>query len=61
MAEANLRRALTISRGNPGILVSRPIPVVLMCLAVASLIIGVYNQRRINRLLEESGEKAGEP
>ena len=57
MAEANLRRALTISRGDPSILVSRPIAVVLMCLAVLSLVVGILNQRRINRLLEDYAEK----
>ncbi len=61
MTEANLRRALTISQGDFSILVSRPIAIALMVLAVLSLVAGIYNQRRIRKLLEEvaADEAAG--
>jgi putative tricarboxylic transport membrane protein len=57
MAEANLRRALTISQGDPAILVSRPIGIGLMVLAVASLAAGVLNQRKITRMMAELAAK----
>jgi len=57
MAEANLRRALTISQGNFSILVSRPIALGLMALAVLSLVAGVYNQRKIRKMLSDLTEK----
>lgn len=57
MAEANLRRALTISQGNASILVSRPIANGLMVLAAASLVVGVINQRKILRLMAEQAAK----
>ena len=57
MAEANLRRALTISQGSPAIIFSRPIANVLMILAILSLAVGIFNQRRIMRLMAEQAAK----
>jgi putative tricarboxylic transport membrane protein len=53
MAEANLRRALVISSGDPAILVGRPIAVALMALAVASLILSVRGHRKVEARMEE--------
>ena len=47
MAEANLRRAMVISGGDPSILVSRPIAVGLMALAVLSLVLSIRGHRRV--------------
>ena len=60
MAEANLRRALVISAGDPTILVSRPIAVVLMILAVVSLILAIKGHQKVEAKmaeLEENFEK----
>lgn len=54
MAEANMRRALAISQGDPLVLVSRPIAIALYCLAAASLVAGALNQRRIRKMLAEA-------
>lgn len=54
MAEANIRRALAISQGDPLVLVSRPIAIALYCLAAASLVAGALNQRRIRKMLAEA-------
>jgi putative tricarboxylic transport membrane protein len=53
MAEANLRRALVISSGDPAILVSRPIAVALMALAVVSLILSVRGHRKVEARMAE--------
>ena len=57
MAESSLRRTLTISQGNPVIPVTRPMALVLMGLAVASVITGVLNRKRINKILKENAER----
>ena len=53
MAEANLRRAMVISAGDPSILFSRPIAVVLMGLAVVSLALSIKGQKKIEARLTE--------
>ena len=53
MAEANLRRAMVISSGDPSILFSRPIAVVLMGLAVLSLVVSIKGQKKIEARLTE--------
>ena len=53
MAEANLRRALVISSGDPSILVSRPIAVALMVLAVLSLVLSVRGHRNVEARMAE--------
>ena len=59
MAEANLRRAMVISSGDPSILVSRPIAVGLMVLAVVSLLVSIRGQKQVEARLAEM-EKAFE-
>lgn len=55
MAESNLRRTLVISGGDPWVIFTKPIAVVLLILAVLSLVISLINQRRVaKRLLENS-------
>ncbi|WP_319562778.1 tripartite tricarboxylate transporter permease [Marispirochaeta sp.] len=49
MAESNLRRSLVISSGNPAILITRPISVLFLVLAVLSLVTSVLRQRRYSR------------
>lgn len=53
MAEANLRRAMVISGGDPSILVSRPIAVVLMLLAVTSLVLSIRGHRKVEAKLAD--------
>lgn len=53
MAEANLRRAMVISGGDPSILVSRPIAVALMLLAVVSLVLSIISHKKIEKKLAE--------
>ncbi|MFB0935553.1 MAG: tripartite tricarboxylate transporter permease [Propionivibrio sp.] len=53
MAEANLRRAMVISAGDPSILFSRPIAVVLMGLAVVSLALSIKSQKKVEARLAE--------
>ncbi len=55
MAEANLRRSLVVSGGDFSIIVSRPIAVGLLILAVASLAASVYNHRKIMKRLAADG------
>lgn len=57
MAEANLRRAMVISGGDPSILVSRPIAVGLMVLAVVSLVLSIRGHRRVEAKMAEMEEK----
>lgn len=59
MAEANLRRAMVISDGDPSILVSRPIAVGLMALAVLSLVLSIRGHRKVEARMVEM-EKAFE-
>lgn len=57
MAESNLRRTLVISGGDPLVIFTKPIAVVLLTLAVLSLVISLINQRRVaKRLLENSAK-----
>ncbi len=53
MAEANLRRAMVISSGDPSILFSRPIAVALMVLAVVSLLLSIRGQKQVEARLSE--------
>jgi len=53
MAEANLRRAMVISGGDPSILVSRPIAVTLMVLAVVSLVLSIRGHRKVEAKMAE--------
>ncbi|GHU28606.1 C4-dicarboxylate ABC transporter permease [Betaproteobacteria bacterium] len=53
MAEANLRRAMVISGGDPSILVSRPIAVGLMALAILSLVLSVRGHRKVEARMRE--------
>lgn len=54
MAESNLRRAMVISNGDPMILLSRPIAVGLMVLAVASLVMSIRGHRKVEARLAAS-------
>ena len=56
LAESNLRRAMVISGGDWTILVSRPIGVALMVLAVVSLVLSVLKVREIEKKLAEMEE-----
>jgi putative tricarboxylic transport membrane protein len=56
MAESNLRRAMVISSGDPAILVSRPIAVGLMVLAVVSLVLAIRGHRRVEARLAAAEE-----
>jgi len=49
LLEENMRRALTISRGDPTIFVERPISAVLLALAVAALVLAVLPAMRRRR------------
>lgn len=49
MAESNLRRTLVISGGDPWIILTKPIGVTLILLAIASLILSFVNQKRIEK------------
>ena len=53
MAEPNLRRAMVISEGDPSILFSRPIAIVLMVLAVVSLLVSIRGQKQVEARLAE--------
>ena len=53
MAEANLRRALVLSNGDFSILVSRPIAVGLMILAVISLVLAIRGHKKVEAKLAE--------
>ncbi|MCL2380138.1 MAG: tripartite tricarboxylate transporter permease [Treponema sp.] len=52
MSEANLRRFMMIHDGEFWLIFTRPISLILILLAVASLVSSVINQRRINRRIE---------
>ena len=56
MAEANLRRAMVISGGDPSILISRPIAIALMLLAVLSLVLSIRGHRKVEARLAEMEE-----
>jgi putative tricarboxylic transport membrane protein len=57
MAESNLRRAMVISSGHASILLSRPIAVVLMVLAVTFLVLSFFTHKKIERRLAELAVK----
>ena len=47
MAESNLRRTLVISGGDPWVIFTKPIAVVLLALAALSLVVSIINQKRV--------------
>lgn len=49
MAEASLRRAIVISRGDFSVLITRPISAGLLILAVLSIVSSVIKQQRLNK------------
>jgi putative tricarboxylic transport membrane protein len=49
LLEENLRRAMIISRGDPSVLVTRPISAVLLFLAVVALVIAALPAVRRKR------------
>ena len=49
LLEDNLRRAMTISRGDPTVFVTRPISLTLLLIAVAALVIAVLPAIRRRR------------
>jgi len=51
MAESNLRRTLVISGGDPFVILTHPIAMTLIGLAIASLVIAFINQRKIAKRL----------
>jgi putative tricarboxylic transport membrane protein len=57
MAESNLRRAMVISGGDASILVIRPIAVVLIVLAIASLIVSIRGHKKVEAKLAEMDSK----
>lgn len=57
MSESNLRRFMLITNGEFWQIFTRPISVVFIALALASLIISIINQRRINKRLENAKEQ----
>lgn len=59
MAESNLRRAMVISGGDPSILISRPIAVGLMLLAVTALVLSIRGHRRIEAKLVAAASEPG--
>jgi putative tricarboxylic transport membrane protein len=57
MMESNFRRALTMSRGDPMIFLTRPITVTILVLAIVTTIVAVRRQRQALRL-EEAAARA---
>lgn len=57
MAESNLRRSLTVSQGDPSILLSRPIAIGLYILALLSIISSAVKQRKIMKRLESQSQE----
>jgi putative tricarboxylic transport membrane protein len=53
MSEANLRRFMQIDNGQFWRLFTKPICVIFIALALASMIISVRNQRKINKRLAQ--------
>lgn len=49
LAEENFRRALTLSGGEYAIFATRPITAILLLLALGSVILGFWRQRRLGR------------
>jgi putative tricarboxylic transport membrane protein len=50
MMEENLRRAMTISRGDPGVFIRRPVSLVLLIFAAALLLMLVVPAIRKKRV-----------
>ena len=48
--ESNLRRTLTITRGDYSVFLTRPISVILLTLAILSLILGVHSSRKLRKI-----------
>ena len=59
LAEQQLRRALTLSEGDPSILVSGPVTVVLWCVVAVAL--GVSGVRAMLRRRARPAARAGQP
>jgi len=57
MAESNLRRSLTVSQGDPSILLSRPIAIGLYIIALLSIISSVIKQKKIRKRLESQSQE----
>ncbi len=57
MAEANLRRAMVNSGGDPSILIRQPIAVVLVILAVVSLVLAIKDHQKVEARMAEMEEK----
>jgi putative tricarboxylic transport membrane protein len=57
LLEENLRRALIISRGDPSVLVTRPISAALLALAVAALVVTVLPAIRRRREVVFAGDE----
>jgi TctA family transporter len=60
MSEANLRRFMQIDDGQFWRLFTKPICVVFVTLALASMITAVINQRKINKRLEAAEKISAE-
>ncbi len=58
MMESNFRRALTMSRGDPTIFLTRPITVVILALAAFTTVVAIRRQRQTLRLEEEQLARA---
>ena len=56
MSESNLRRYMQIVDGNFIQIFTRPLSVLFLVLALASLITSLINQRKINKRMETTGE-----
>ena len=60
MMESNFRRALTMSRGDPTIFLTRPITVVILALAAFTTFVAVRRQRQALRMEEQFARQAAE-
>ena len=58
MMESNFRRALTMSRGDPTIFLTRPITVVILALAAFTTVVAIRRQRQALRLEEEQAARS---
>lgn len=58
MTEANLRRSLLMSDGSYGIFLNRPVALIILILAVASLISSIQRQRKMQRKTNEAAGTA---
>lgn len=60
LMEANLRRALTISDGNWGVLISSPLAILLWAIAIAGFVLPIVVGRRLKGRIEEAKHKTDE-